>query len=65
MGSKGLVEGSEDLPEGSEGLPEGSEGLPGGLGGRTYGRTDVLTNGISPHFTGLHPLLGPLPYYLL
>ena len=49
----------------SEGLPEGSEGLPGGGGGQmdeqTNGQTDGQTDGISPHSTGLRPLLGPLP----
>ena len=57
-GFEGQPEGSQGPSEGSKGLPEESEGLPGGTGGgRTYGRTD----GISPHSTGLRPLLGPLP----
>ena len=66
MGSEGLPERFVALPEGSEGLQEGSEGLSGGQGGgRTYGQmygcTDGRTDRISPHSTGLHPLLGPLP----
>ena len=31
------------------------------MDGRTYGRTYGRTDGISPHSTGLRPLLGPLP----
>ena len=62
VGSKGLPEGPEGLPEEPEGLPEGPEGLSGGWGdGRTYGRT----YGISPHSTGLCPLLVLLPCYPL
>ena len=33
--------------------------------GRTDGRADGRTYGISPHSTGLRPLLGPLPCYVL
>ena len=58
--SEGQPEGSEGLSEGSEGLTKGLEGLPGGWGGHMHGHTDVHTNRISPHSTGLCPLLGPL-----
>ena len=57
MGLVGLSEGCEGLSEWPKGRPEGPEGLPGGRG---WG-TDGWTNGISPHFTELCPLLGPLP----
>ena len=57
-GSEAHQEGSEELPVGFEGLPEG---LPEGLGGRMYGRID----GVSPHSTGLHPLLELSPCYHL
>ena len=68
--SEGLMEGSMAWPEGSEGQPVGSKGQPKG---RTYGCTDVRTyvcmvvqtyrrtDGISPHSTGVCPLLRPLP----
>ena len=63
VGSEALPERFEALLERFEALPEGSEGLSGGPGGD--GRTDVRTDGISPHSTGLCPLSGPLPCYLL
>ena len=64
--SEGWLEGSEGQPAGSEGQLEGSGGQPGGSEGQPErGRTYVRTYGISPHSTGLRPLLGPLPCYLL
>ena len=57
MGPEGLPVGPEGLPVGPKGQPVGPEGLPGG-GGRG---TDVQMYGISPHSTGLFPLLGLLP----
>ena len=36
-----------------------------GWGGRMDRQTDVRTDGISPHSTGVCPLSGPLPCYLL
>ena len=65
-GPEAVPEGPEGLPEGPKGMPEGPKGLPGGLGdgqsdGWIYRRTDGWTDGISPHSTGLRPLLGPLP----
>ena len=61
-GPEGLPEGPEDLPDGPESLPEGHEGLPEAQGDVRMDRcTDRWTNRISPHSTGLCPLLGPLP----
>ena len=57
MGPEGLPVGPEGLPVGPKGQPVGPEGLPGGGGGGT----DVQMYGISPHSTGLFPLLGLLP----
>ena len=42
----------------------GSESQPK-KDGQTDGQTDRQTYGISPHFTGLCPLSGPLPCYSL
>ena len=76
-GPKGLSEGPKGLSEGLEGLPEGPQGLPIGPKGLLEGpqglprspRRDrwknVQMDRISPHFTGLCPLLGLLPCYPL
>ena len=50
--------------QGSGGQPAGSEDQP--EGGQMDGRTGRwMADTISPHSTGLCPLLGPLPYYPL
>ena len=66
-GSEGWLEEPEGQPAGSEGQPAESESQPEGgrTDGRMYGRMYGRMDGISPHSTGLRPLSGPLPCYVL